>query len=74
VREAEIGMLVVETIAKILRAYFVQKKPIKEIFRDLHVSRKVVRSEATESLSSRDAAASQDRPLAGASGRAFVAE
>ncbi len=45
-------MLVVETIAKIRRAYFVQKKPIKEICRDLHVSRKVlrkvVRSEATE--------------------------
>lgn len=45
-------MLVVETIAKIRRAYFVQNKPIKEICRDLHVSRKVVRkvirSEATE--------------------------
>jgi hypothetical protein len=36
-REAEIGMLVVETIAKIRRAYFVQQKPIKEICRDLHV-------------------------------------
>jgi hypothetical protein len=36
-------MLVVETIAKIRRAYFIQKKPIKEICRDLHVSRKVVR-------------------------------
>ena len=45
-------MLVVETIAKIRRAYFVQKKPIKEICRTLHVSRKVVRkvirSDATE--------------------------
>jgi hypothetical protein len=45
-------MLVVETIAKIRRAYFVQKKPIKEICRDLRVSRKVVRkvirSDATE--------------------------
>ncbi|MCI0466350.1 MAG: IS21 family transposase [Beijerinckiaceae bacterium] len=45
-------MLVVETIAKIRRAYFVQKKPIKEICRDLRVSRKVIRkvirSEATE--------------------------
>jgi transposase len=45
-------MLVVETIAKIRRAYFVQQKPIKEICRDLHVSRKVVRkvirSDATE--------------------------
>ena len=45
-------MLVVETIAKIRRAYFAQKKSIKEICRTLHVSRKVVRkvirSEATE--------------------------
>ena len=45
-------MLVVETIAKIRRAYFVQKKPIKEICRELRVSRKVVRkvirSDATE--------------------------
>src|SRR5437667_6491692 len=50
--EAEIGMLVVETIAKIRRAFFVQKKPIKEICRDLRVSRKavrkIVRSDATE--------------------------
>jgi hypothetical protein len=45
-------MLVVETIAKIRRAYFSLGKPIKEICRDLHVSRKVVRkvirSDATE--------------------------
>jgi hypothetical protein len=45
-------MLVVETVAKIRRAYFVQKKPIKEICRELRISRKVVRkvlrSEATE--------------------------
>ena len=45
-------MLVLETIAKIRRAYFVQKKPIKAICRELRVSRKVVRkvlrSEATE--------------------------
>ena len=45
-------MLVVETIAKIRRAYFEQKKPIKAICRDLRVSRKVVRkvirSNATE--------------------------
>jgi hypothetical protein len=45
-------MLVVETIAKIRRAYFSQGKTIKEICRDLHVSRKVVRkvirSNATE--------------------------
>ena len=40
---AEIGMLVVETIAKIRRAYFVQKKAIKEICRELSISRKVVR-------------------------------
>ena len=36
-------MLVVETIAKIRRAYFVQGKPIKAICRELKVSRKVVR-------------------------------
>ena len=36
-------MLIVESIAKIRRAYFVQKKPIKVICRELHVSRKVVR-------------------------------
>jgi transposase len=50
--EAEIGMLVVETIAKIRRAFFVHKKPIKTICRELKVSRKVVRkvlrSDATE--------------------------
>jgi transposase len=46
------GMLVVETIAKVRRAYFVQKKPIKVICREYRLSRKVVRkiirSEATE--------------------------
>ena len=45
-------MLVVETIAKIRRAYFSLGKPIKEICRELRVSRKVVRkvirSNATE--------------------------
>jgi transposase len=45
-------MLVVETIARIRRAHFVQGKSIKAICRELHVSRKVVRkvlrSEATE--------------------------
>ena len=45
-------MLVLETVAKIRRAYFVHKKPIKAICRELKVSRKVVRtvlrSEATE--------------------------
>jgi hypothetical protein len=46
------GMLVVETIGKIRRAYFAQKKPIKAICREFRLSRKVVRkvirSEATE--------------------------
>ena len=45
-------MLIVETIAKIRRAYFSLGKPIKEICRELRVSRKVVRkvirSNATE--------------------------
>src|SRR5258708_37434971 len=49
---ARLGMLVVETIAKIRQAYFAQKKPIKAICREFRVSRKVVRkvirSEATE--------------------------
>ena len=36
-------MLVLETIAKIRRAYFHQRKPIKQICRELKVSRKVVR-------------------------------
>ena len=36
-------MLVVETIAKIRRAYFSQGKAIKEICRELRISRKVVR-------------------------------
>ena len=45
-------MLIVETVSKIRRAYFVQKKPIKVICREFRVSRKVVRkvirTEATE--------------------------
>ena len=45
-------MLILETVAKIRRAYFVQGKAIKAICRELKVSRKVVRkvlrSEATE--------------------------
>jgi transposase len=53
-----IGMLVVETIAKIRRAYFVQGKAIKAICRELRVSRKVVRkvlrSGATEFRYHRD--------------------
>ena len=40
---AEIGMLVVETIAKIRRAHFIDGKPIKQICRELKLSRKVVR-------------------------------
>ena len=46
------GMLVVETIAKIRRAYFAQNKPIKTICREFRVSRrlvrKVIRLQATE--------------------------
>src|SRR5260370_42587873 len=57
--EAEVGMLIVETIAKIRRAFFVQGKPIKAVCRELRVSRKVVRkvirSEATEFRYERDA-------------------
>ena len=45
-------MLVVETIAKIRRAFFIEKKPIKAISRELKLSRrtvrKAIRSEATE--------------------------
>ena len=45
-------MLVVETIAKIRRAHFIQGKSIKQICRELRVSRntvrKVIRSGATE--------------------------
>jgi len=47
-------MLVVETIAKIRGAYFIQGKSIKQICRELRVSRntvrKVVRSGATNSV------------------------
>src|SRR5260370_20004560 len=35
--------MIVETIGKIRRAYFAQKKPIKAICREFRVSRKVVR-------------------------------
>src|SRR5271165_2331921 len=55
-------MLVVETVAKIRRAYFVQGKSIRAICRELRVSRKVVRkvlrSEATEFRYERE-----DQPL-----------
>jgi transposase len=51
-------MLVVETVAKIRRAYFVQGKAIKAICRELRVSRKavrkVLRSKATEFRYHRD--------------------
>ena len=40
-------MLVVETIAKIRRAYLVEGKSIKSICRELRVSRKVVRKVVT---------------------------
>jgi hypothetical protein len=50
--EGRIGMFVVETIARIRRAHFVQGKSIKAICLELRVSRKtvrkVIRSEATE--------------------------
>ena len=56
---AKIGMLIVETIAKIRRAYFGHGQPIKAICRDLGVSRKVVRkvirSQATEFRYEREA-------------------
>jgi hypothetical protein len=49
---AEIGMLIVEMIAKIRRLFFVQCKPIKAICRELGLSqkvvRKVIRSKAAE--------------------------
>src|SRR3954451_16616441 len=52
VREGRFGMLVVETIARIRRAHFVQGKSIKASSRELHVwrkgVRKVLRSEPTE--------------------------
>src|SRR6266446_2485070 len=52
-------MLILETIAKIRRAFFVQGKSIKLICRELSVSRKVVRkvirSEATEFRYEREA-------------------
>jgi hypothetical protein len=44
-------MLVVEAIAKIRRAFFVQKKPINAICREFRVSRKVVRKAIRSTLS-----------------------
>ena len=63
---AKVGMLVVETIAKIRRAFFVQGKSIKAICRELRVSRKTVR----EVVRSRETAfayerASQPQPKIG---------
>src|SRR3954454_12423572 len=56
---AEVGMLIVETIAKIRRAFFGQGRSIKAICRELRVSRKVVRkvirSKATEFRYEREA-------------------
>src|SRR6202023_1673580 len=56
---AEVGMLIVQTIAKIRRAFFGQGKPIKAICRELGLSRKVVRkvvrSKATEFRYEREA-------------------
>jgi hypothetical protein len=37
------GMLIVETIAKVRRAYFIHQKPIKAICREFRLSRRVVR-------------------------------
>lgn len=66
--EGWIGMFVVETIARIRRAYFVQGKSIKAICRELRVSRKtvrkVIRSEATEFQHERE---HQPMPRLGAS-------
>ncbi|SHI11395.1 hypothetical protein SAMN02745124_04035, partial [Desulfofustis glycolicus DSM 9705] len=51
-------MLIVETIAKIRRYHFVEGKKIKQIVRDLRISRntvrKVLRSGATEHRYERD--------------------
>jgi transposase len=62
-------MLVVETIAKIRRAHFVDGKSIKQICRELRVSRntvrKVIRSGATEFTYERT---TQPRPKIGPGG------
>jgi len=56
-------MLIVETIAKIRRAHFIEGKPVKQICRELRVLRntvrKVIRSGATEFTCDR---ATQPRP------------
>ena len=52
------GMKSMDTIARIRREYFVREKSIKQIVRELHVSRntvrKVLRSDATEFSYERD--------------------
>jgi len=54
------GMLIVETIAKVRRAYFIHQKPIKAICREFRLSRrvvrKVIRSEALRAASAAIAA------------------
>jgi hypothetical protein len=68
---ARSGMLVVETIAKIGRAYFAQNKPIKTICREFRVSRrvvrKVIRSQVTEFRYQRSR-----QPAAGSRGRGLI--
>jgi hypothetical protein len=64
-------MLIVETIAKVRRAYFIHQKPIKAICREFGLSRrvvrKVIRSEATEfRYGAQPAAIAADWPVAGA--------
>ena len=41
--EAWPGMVTVETIGRIRRAFFVEKKPIRQIVRELRISRQTVR-------------------------------
>ena len=65
----------VDTIARIRREFFVRGKTIKEIVRELHVSRntvrKVLRSGATEfSLRARGPAAAEAGALEGGAGSA----
>src|SRR6202012_1810572 len=63
---ARFGMLVVETIGKIRRAHFVQKKPIKVICRELGLSRKVLRKVLrSEATAFRSAGATQPQPKLG---------
>jgi hypothetical protein len=66
--EGEVWMLVVETITKIRSAFFKQGKAIKAIWRELGVSRKVVREgeplrSDRVSLRAGKAASAEGRPL-----------